>query len=141
MTSTFWYGVPYPASMAAMDVPVSASGLGHRPVVSNRVCESFIAALSVLSIVNIVLVLVISDPDVKNVVTIVDTGLCFVFFADFLGRLQRAESKRGYFFRGLGWLDLLGSLPFPGVRIARIFRVVRVVRLVHTVGMKTLVNK
>lgn len=103
--------------------------------------ELFIAALSVISIINIVLALVISDSAVKNVVTIVDTGLCVVFFADFLGRLRRAESKRGYFFRQLGWLDLLGSLPLPGLRIARVFRVVRVVRLVRAVGMKTLINK
>ena len=103
--------------------------------------ELFIGALSVISIINIVLALVIFDPAVRNVVLIVDTGLCFVFFADFLGRLRAAESKSGYFFRQLGWLDLLGSLPFPGLRIARVFRVARVVRLVRAVGMKTLINK
>jgi len=30
-----------------------------------------------------------------------------------------------------GWLDLLGSLPFPGLRIARLFRTVRVARSVR----------
>jgi hypothetical protein len=103
--------------------------------------ELFIGALSVISIINIVLALVVPDPAVRNVIVIVDTGLCFVFFADFLGRLRNAESKSGYFFRQLGWLDLLGSLPFPGLRIARVFRVARVVRLVRAVGMKTLINK
>jgi Ion transport protein len=103
--------------------------------------ELFIGALSVISIINIVLALVLPDPAVRNVILIVDTGLCFVFFADFLGRLRNAESKSRYFFRQLGWLDLLGSLPFPGLRIARVFRVARVVRLVRAVGMKTLINK
>jgi voltage-gated potassium channel len=103
--------------------------------------ELFIGALSIISIINIVLALLIPDPAVRNVVIIVDTGLCFVFFADFLGRLRNAESKSRYFFRQLGWLDLLGSLPFPGLRIARVFRVARVVRLVRAVGMKTLINK
>jgi voltage-gated potassium channel len=103
--------------------------------------ELFIGALSVISIINIVLALVIVDPAVRNVVIIVDTGLCFVFFADFLGRLRNAENKNNYFFRQLGWLDLLGSLPFPGLRIARVFRVARVVRLVRAVGMKTLIDK
>jgi voltage-gated potassium channel len=103
--------------------------------------ELFIGALSVISIFNIVLSLVLPDPSVRNVIIIVDTGLCFVFFADFLGRLRNAESKSRYFFRQLGWLDLLGSLPFPGLRIARVFRVARVVRLVRAVGMKTLINK
>jgi voltage-gated potassium channel len=103
--------------------------------------ELFIGALSVISIINIVLALVIVDPAVRNVVIIVDTGLCFVFFADFLGRLRNAENKNKYFFRQLGWLDLLGSLPFPGLRIARVFRVARVTRLVREVGMKTLIDK
>ena len=56
--------------------------------------ELFIGALSVISIINIVLALVIFDPAVRNVVIIVDTGLCFVFFADFSGTLRNAESKR-----------------------------------------------
>jgi hypothetical protein len=103
--------------------------------------ELFIGALSVISIINILLYLIIPDQAVRNVVEIVDTGLCFVFFADFLGRLRNAESKSDYFFRHLGWLDLLGSLPFPGLRIARVFRVARVVRLVRAVGMKTLIDK
>ena len=103
--------------------------------------ELFIGALSVISIINIALALLIVDPAVRNVILIVDTGLCFVFFADFLGRLRNAASKRRYFFRQLGWLDLLGSLPFPGLRIARVFRVARVVRLVRVVGMKTLIDK
>jgi voltage-gated potassium channel len=103
--------------------------------------ELFIGALSVLSIFNILLSLLLPDAAVRNVILIVDTGLCFVFLADFLGRLRRAESKSGYFLHQLGWLDLLGSLPFPGLRIARVFRVTRVVRLVREVGMKTLVDK
>jgi len=103
--------------------------------------ELFIGALSVISIINIVLALLVQDPAVRNVIVIVDTGLCFVFFADFLGRLRNAESKSRYFFRQLGWLDLLGSLPFPGLRIARVFRVARVIRLVREVGMKTLIDK
>jgi voltage-gated potassium channel len=103
--------------------------------------ELFIGALSVISIINIVLALLVQDPAVRNVILIVDTSLCLVFFADFIGRLRNAESKSGYFFRQLGWLDLLGSLPFPGLRIARVFRVARVIRLVRAVGMKTLINK
>ncbi len=103
--------------------------------------ELFIAALSIISIVNIVLSLFLPDSAVREVVVIVDTGLCFVFFADFLGRLRRAGSKSDYFFHRLGWLDLLGSLPLPGLRLARVFRVARVVRLVRAVGMKTIIDK
>ena len=46
----------------------------------------------------------------------------------------RARTRsRDYFFRRLGWLDLLGSLPVPGLRL---FRIVRVVRLVHELRRK-----
>jgi voltage-gated potassium channel len=100
--------------------------------------ELFMAAISVFSIVNLVLLVLPLQGDVKTVILIVDTSLCLAFLADFLARLLRAYSKREYFFRQLGWLDLLGSLPFPGLRVARVFRVVRVVRLVHRVGLKRL---
>jgi ion transport protein len=103
--------------------------------------ELFIGALSIISIFNIVLFIFLPDPAVREVVVIVDTSLCLVFLIDFFGRLRNAESKNRYFFRQLGWLDLLGSLPFPGLRIARVFRVARVVRLVRAVGMKTIINK
>jgi hypothetical protein len=111
----------------------------EQPEVSSY--ELFIAVLSIFSIVNIVLELWPLDQNVKDVILIVDTGLCVVFLADFLGRLWRADSKGEYFFHQLGWLDLLGSLPFPGLRIARVFRVARVVRLVRAVGMKTIIDK
>jgi hypothetical protein len=39
---------------------------------------------------------------------------------------------RGYFLRGGGWLDLIGSLPYP--RIFRLFRVLRISRLVREYG-------
>lgn len=100
--------------------------------------ELFIAAISVFSIVNIVLVLLPLQEDIKNVILIVDAGLSLAFLADFLGRLLRARRKREYFFRQLGWLDLLGSLPFPGLRLFRVFRVARVVRIIRRVGLKAL---
>lgn len=120
---------------------MTASGVSAAEKQEVNSYELFIAALSVISIINIVLSLALPDPAVRNVIIIVDTGLCLVFFADFLGRLRNAESKSRYFFHQLGWLDLLGSLPFPGLRIARVFRVARVVRLVRAVGMKTLIDK
>jgi hypothetical protein len=93
--------------------------------------DVFVLALSVLSIVNIILVLAPLDEDVTNVVLILDGVLCLVFLADFILRYQRAPVKRAYFIGDRGWLDLLGSLPFPGLRLARLFRMVRVSRTVR----------
>ena len=55
--------------------------------------ELFIGALSVFSIINIVLSLVLPDPAVRTVIVIVDTGLCFVFFADFLGAYETRRAR------------------------------------------------
>jgi voltage-gated potassium channel len=100
--------------------------------------ECFILALSALSLINIALALLIPDPETRQVVLVVDAGLSLIFLADFAYRLFSAPSKRGYFVGQLGWLDLIGSLPFPGLRVARLFRVVRAARLLRGVGLRRL---
>jgi len=96
--------------------------------------ELFIGALSVLSLVNIVLLVLLRDPALQNVVATVDVLLSIVFLIDFLVRLHRAPNRRAYVFRQFGWADLLASLPFPQVKILRIFRLLRVTRLLRRYG-------
>jgi voltage-gated potassium channel Kch len=104
----------------------------------NTSWEVFVLALSVVSLVNILLVLLLQDDDARRVVLIVDGSLCVVFIADFLHRLRTAESKRRYMTKEGGWLDLVGSLPFPGFRLARVLRVVRAVVEVREHGGRRL---
>jgi voltage-gated potassium channel len=68
----------------------------------------------------------------------VGTVLTVVFVTDFIIRLFAAPSKTAYFFKGGGWLDLLGSL--PTLRIFRLFRVVRVGRLLRRYGARKVVR-
>ena len=96
--------------------------------------ECFILALSITSLVNIVLVYVVRQPEVALVMTVMDLVLSCIFLGDFTYRLFDAPTKRGYFFGQRGWLDLLSSLPLPQVKVFRLFRVVRVVRLLREVG-------
>jgi voltage-gated potassium channel len=107
---------------------------------SNPGYELFVLALSVLSIVNLVLVMPFSplDSQQQDVVLTVDAVLTIVFLGDFAHRLLKAESKRAYFFRGGGWLDLIGSLPL--LRVFRIFRVLRVGRLLREFGVGAFVQ-
>ena len=100
-------------------------------VATNTGYELFVGALSVLSLVNLVLVLLIPDPATRNIIYSIDVVLSVVFMIDFLVRLRRAPSRSNYFFRQFGWADLLGSLPLPQVKILRIFRVFRVVRILR----------
>ena len=67
----------------------------------------------------------------KDVLIILEDSLCAVFLFDFFRSLHLAPDKWGYFLKGGGWLDLLGSIPFSAFaifRVARLFRVVRLLR-------------
>jgi voltage-gated potassium channel len=96
--------------------------------------EIFIGALSVLSLVNIVLLALLRDEDLQTVVYAIDVLLSIVFLIDFLTRLRRAQSRLDYVFRQFGWADLLASLPFPQVKVLRVFRLIRVARLLRRYG-------
>jgi voltage-gated potassium channel Kch len=96
--------------------------------------EVFVLALSLVSLANIVLLVLPLHEDSHNVILIVDAIMCIVFFADFVYRLRATDSKRGYLGRGGGWLDLIGSVPIPGFRIARGYRAIRGIILVRRHG-------
>src|SRR5204862_8015729 len=49
-----------------------------------------------------------------------------------------ALDKRDYLIRRRGWLDFVGSLPFPGFRLARIVRVFRVSGWLRGYGVRRL---
>lgn len=100
--------------------------------------ELFILALSFLSIINWILYLLPLDEDVERVVLAIDLLLSFIFFGDFLYRLSTAKSKSTYFIKQYGWLDLLGSLPFPQAKIARLGRISRAIRLMRKYSLQYL---
>ncbi|MFC5177114.1 potassium channel family protein [Nocardioides taihuensis] len=104
------------------------------PELGNTGYELFIGALSVLSLVNILLLLVIRDASLSTVIYALDALLSVIFLADFAARMKRAPSRTGYFFRGFGWADLLASLPFPQLKVLRLFRLLRVIRLLRAAG-------
>ena len=89
--------------------------------------ELFIVALSLLSLFNIVLLVLPVANDTKGIIILLDGVMCLIFLGDFFQRLYRSRPRRDYFFRRYGWVDLLGSLPVPGLRLFRILRVVHLV--------------
>jgi len=103
--------------------------------------ELFILALSILSIINLVLDWTIADPNVETVIFVMDFLLSLIFMGDFLLRLLTAESKSDYFFRQLGWLDLISSLPFPRAKIARFARIIRALRLMRKFGLANMIRE
>lgn len=103
--------------------------------------ELFILALSILSIINLVLDWTIADPNVEMVILVMDIILSFIFMGDFLLRLFTADSKSDYFFKQLGWLDLISSLPFPRAKFARFARIIRALRLMRKFGLTNMVRE
>jgi voltage-gated potassium channel len=108
----------------------------QKPINTNY--ELFILALSVLSIFNLIVEILPIDPYVQNLVVIFDWALTPIFLGDFCYRLFSAPSKVGYLIKGGGWLDFIGSLPFPGLRLARVFRMWRIYRVLRRIGMRNM---
>jgi voltage-gated potassium channel len=130
--------------MRRMSAPAPAA-VAPRPRFSNAY-ELFILVLTVLSLV-IMLGLVARRTNAATTALLnaYDNAICLVFIGDFIARLRRAPSKRGYFISERGWLDLIGSIPSFGFlgdggrwaslfRLARISRLARITRLLHTQG-------
>ncbi|MGU3646829.1 potassium channel family protein [Microbacterium sp. C23T] len=109
-----------------------------RSELKNTAYEIFIGALSILSILNLVLVYAMAgDTALELVLSVMNALFSAIFLGDFIYRISTAPSAMRYFFRGFGWADLLASLPFPQFKILRLFRLLRVFRLLRELGPRT----
>ncbi|MFM8514878.1 MAG: ion transporter [Actinomycetota bacterium] len=98
--------------------------------------EIFMAGLSILSIVNLGLLIFVRDANLADVITVMNLVLTLIFLLDFIVRFIKAPSKKEYMGRGAGWADLISALPFQQTNILRLFRLIRVYRLIGTYGMR-----
>jgi voltage-gated potassium channel len=109
--------------------------------------DLFIGVIAVYWLVLLMLLILPVSEQTRQLVKFYDIVICFIFLFDFFLNLFTATSKRAYFFRGAGWLDLLGSLPYFGffpitefLRLARLSRLVRIVRLVRSLRKEQIVG-
>ncbi len=102
--------------------------------------EIFMAALSVLSIVNLILAWFIEDESLDYVITGVNFLLTLCFAADFTYRIWTAPNRSHYFFRDFGWADMLASIPFAQTNVLRVFRLIKVYRLLRDYGPRNIVR-
>jgi voltage-gated potassium channel len=110
----------------------------ERAELQNPGYELFIAALSILSIINIVLMAFVDSQELEYVLIVMNGLLSGILFLDFCVRLKTADSRTDYFFRKFGWADLLASLPLASVKILRVFRLIRVYRLLKHYGLRNI---
>ncbi|BDM65571.1 ion transporter [Shewanella sp. NFH-SH190041] len=91
-------------------------------------------AMMVISLVSVVLVLVLSfatlDPQTRELLFFIDTGICFIFLSHFFIGLVRARDK-GFFIKR-HWIDFVASIPaIEPLRMMRLFQILRVIRLIR----------
>ncbi len=99
--------------------------------------ETFIAAISVLSVLNLALALIPGiDPDAVRVVNVINLFLTILFILDFTYRIATARSRAQYFIRSWGWADLLACVPV--LRFLRLFRIFRAYRLIRNNGWQVI---
>jgi voltage-gated potassium channel len=106
-------------------------------IVKNIRYELLILTTTILSLINQVLYIMPLNEEMDNVVRVYEVFISVILLADFLYRLIRASSKTEYFFRKYGWMDLLGSLPIPGMRFFRLLRVIQVIRIIRQENFRT----
>jgi voltage-gated potassium channel len=94
--------------------------------------EVFIFAVSIISVLNLLQLWFIQNPDLDQVVLIMDSILTIVFLADLVRRLVVAENRSAYLIHGYGWVDLLATIPI--LRILRILRIYRVLIVMRRFG-------
>jgi voltage-gated potassium channel len=112
--------------------PTTENKEANRPARKITTYDLVIGLLAIFSLILLIPLYFgnLSQPDAAVLNTLEDL-LCIIFLFDFFRSLRLAPNKWGYFLKGGGWLDLLGSIPFSAFaifRVARLFRIVRLLR-------------
>ena len=93
--------------------------------------------LMILAFISIIIVTFLvflpKDEALYRLFRVLDSLIALVFLGDFFFRFGNTKDRKEYFFKQMGWLDLLGGIPLNGVGIFRLARIVRGFRaLRHT---------
>ena len=102
--------------------------------------EIFMFAISLLSYINLLLLLFLATGETTRVIFLVDILIAAIFFIDFISRFVRAKSKKTYFIKQYGWADLLSSIPLSLFNIFRAFRIARLIRVIRKSGGKNVIR-
>ncbi len=116
--------------------------MAANPTTENRAKEkrarkvtAYDLVIGILAIFSLIILIPIYFGNLSSqdqpVLLYVEDALCVIFLLDFFRSLHLASNKWGYFLRGGGWLDLLGSIPISAFAIFRFARLFRIVRLLQ----------
>ncbi len=117
-------------------------GSGRRAAMQQKLqnpsYEIFMGLLSILSIVNLFLLIFAKDADLRQILDLINFVLTTFFAMDFIFRFITAPSKKEYFVHQYGWADFLSRLPFSQTNILRLFRLIKVYRLIKDYGWRSI---
>ncbi len=94
--------------------------------------EVFVLGVSILSVFNLAVVLIVRSAAMDQIFVIMDSILTLIFLSDLVRRLVVAKDRRAYMVHGYGWIDLIAA--FPVLRILRLLRIIRVLRVMRRLG-------
>ncbi|MEQ6121698.1 ion transporter [Reichenbachiella sp. MALMAid0571] len=88
--------------------------------------------LSIYVVIELYISSIITYPDkLKEVLELVDFGICMLFLYDFASGIIRAENKWKYF--RIHWIDLISSIPTVDIlRAGRLVRIIRILRVLRS---------
>jgi voltage-gated potassium channel len=112
----------------------------NQPIIIFTNYELFVVLVILLSVTNHVLWLFSRQQSTRNLILFIEQLISAFLLLDFFIRLIRGRDKRAYFLRGYGWLDLLGSLPVIGLRLARLVRPLVLSRKIHRQELSAMGN-
>jgi voltage-gated potassium channel len=103
--------------------------------------ELLILGMSVLQLINSVLLVFLKDAEIVNIVWTLIYGTSLFLLFEFFYRLLKFPGKKGEFLFGkLGWLNLVGSLPVPGLVLARLGRTAWILRHLRSSDYKDMLS-
>lgn len=98
--------------------------------------EVFVFAIVLVTLVNSIIIVFFSEPDVQAVARIMNLALSGFLLLDVVRRMARHRRHAGrWFFLEGGWLMFLGSLPVPFAGLLRLLVVWMTVRLFRRVDL------
>ncbi|WED23999.1 potassium channel family protein [Vibrio sp. JC009] len=103
-----------------------------------------VLVLSIFVLISLTIEVIFSLPEeMVKILIYADTGICVVFFIDFVQQWRAAPSKLQYM--KLGWIDLISCIPLMEInqygRLIRVFRLLRAIKSIAMVSRTINENK
>lgn len=99
-----------------------------RSIIVNINTVILVQFIAILTAVNSLLLIVVNDPDARDIALIMWGGGTIILIFEVFGRLVRSRESRQTLIKHRGWMDMVGSLPIPFITLLRPARVIGILK-------------